>query len=129
MRSDFEDDVLYEDDPEIKEEEAAVPEPVPDAQMVFDADVAELWLRDANARKQGVFLSIRFEPDGMPEKQLDFLLSMAAKAIGGKMYTHKGALRGTGTLFVPQSLAKAPVLSSLEEVDIVGYYVVFQRKE
>jgi len=101
----------------------AVDEPaVPEVELVFDGSVAEKWLHSSNERKFGVFASIRFEPKGMPEKQVNFLLEMAARAIA-KEVKRKRVVIGEGVLYVPLDMSKNPVLDSFVRGKRVGKYL------
>jgi hypothetical protein len=127
-------DAVFEESEEfgdVKEPVAVdIPEPalvieapaIPEALVIFDGPMADMWLHESYARLTGVYTSLRFEPEGMPKNFLPFLLLLAGNAIIGAF---KG---GRGVLFVPKSLADNAVLSTLERGDAVGEYVSFYRK-
>lgn len=100
---------------------------VPEADLVFGADVAALWLSKSYARVRGVLNSVRFEPEDMDVQQLSFLLSMAAAAIRGRYVVRRQEKRGV--LYVPRILAKAPELSHMEKGERVGEFVAFYLPE
>lgn len=111
---------VVEERPEKPEKKAPQ---VPDAEFVFDAQAANLWLAKAYARLRGVYASVRFEPEDMDLQQLSFLLSLAAASIRGRFTVRRQEHRGV--LFVPRVLSKAPELSHMEKGERVGEYVAF----
>jgi hypothetical protein len=96
-------------------EEAAVE--IPAAEKVFDAECAVLWMRKAYARRTSVYGSLRFEPEGMPESQLNFLFYLAGRS-----------LKVGGRLYAPVFLVDRPALTRFKRGERVGDYVEFIRE-
>jgi hypothetical protein len=115
----FQDDIVEEPEKELV---------VPDVEFVFDSSVADIWLRLSYARLRNVFESVRFDPDGMPEDKLEFLLFMAVHSIMGDYKFRKPFREGRGVIYVPTCLSGAPVLSDFERGDEVGLYTSFHKK-
>lgn len=113
-------------EPEEQPEELAEPM-IPDAAVVFDAAMADEWLAKGQARLRNVFTSVRFEPAGMPDNKLEFLLLMAAQSIMGKYRLARPIREGKGIIFVPKVLAGAPVFDAFVRGEDVGEYTSFSR--
>jgi len=91
----------------------------PEAQYVFDAVEAEKWLTSASARLRGVFQSVRFDPEGMPEEQLGFLLLLVGRSIM-KEYTLRDRSVHQGRFFVPADLPADKFPASFEGLEMVA---------
>jgi len=121
-------------EPEIVEEKKEVSAPVkvveelPAADLVMNAEVAQLWLTDGNARLRGVYRSVRFEPAGIPAHHITFLLSLASEAIRGEYEYDWDNKKARGVLYVPVSFANTPVLADMVKGKPVAGYVPMQRK-
>lgn len=121
----MDDEPLVEQDALLVEQDIPI---IPDAQLVFDVDVANLWLSKAQLRFQDAYYSIRFEPVGIPLHHINFILEMLTKAIA---VTYKIPLDPeihVGKLFIPDYLADSPVLSVLKRGNAIGEYVEFYRE-
>jgi hypothetical protein len=103
--------------PETGEPEPLPPAPaIPDAQLVFDKTIAEKWLASSWLRLINVYLSVRFEPDGMAPRHVSFCLYLAARS-----------LKTGGVIYVPKSLANNPHLADFTKGEAVGKYASFTR--
>jgi len=57
--------------------------------VLVDATIGDLWKTKTYLRPYGVCRAIRFEPDGIPQEDLRFILGLVYDAIvpGGAIYT------------------------------------------
>lgn len=101
------------------------PPGVPEAQMVFDAGMGERFLRDAYLRTPRVADSVRFDPEGMPEEKIGFLLDLAARLVKVCYIARKPRREERGVFWVPSRLADHPVLSDYEVGRKFGDHVAF----
>lgn len=101
---------------------------VPEAQVVFDAAMADEWLKIGYKRLRWAFESVRFDPAGMPEDKLEFLLFLAAESILGQYKFLRPLREGRGVIYVPECLVGAPVFSDFERGEVIGLYVALRRK-
>jgi len=93
---------------------------VPTADLVFDADVAECWLNQANFRLTDVYAVVRFDAITLTERRTRDAIWLAARAV-----------KVGGELFIPTSLLDA-FDSYVEEetffhVENIGNYAAFRR--
>lgn len=126
--------VMSDDSPEIfipaVADEVKAKPAVPEAQLVFDKTVAAEWLINASARLRGVFESVRFEPEGMPEEHIGFLLLLVGKSIM-KEYTLRDRSIHKGLFFVPAELSEKkypPSFEGLEQLDRKGNWITYGVK-
>lgn len=105
------------------------PLPVPEAEFIFNTDAARQWLDASCYRGHNSLKSIRFDPEGIPIKHITFLFELIREALM-KEYQKKYTLEVCkGLLYVPDYLVENPILKEyFEQVDMVGEYVVFQKK-
>lgn len=105
-----------------------IPDMVPFVHLVFDKDEAQDWLHISSRRLKKVFFSVRFEPEGMPENLVPFLVRLAAESVSPKYKDANGSNPVKGFFYCPVEWAEE-VPDSLEQTGTVGDYAVFQPRD
>lgn len=105
-----------------------ISDPVPPVDLVFDKDEASEWLHTSSRRLKKVFFSVRFEPEGIPEKHLSFLLRLAAESVSPKYKKTRVSNPVKGFFYCPVEWAEE-VPESLEQTGTVGGYAIFQPRD
>lgn len=98
---------------------------VPEANTVFNAEVAAEWLSKAHLRLRGTIRSLRFELVGN-EPHFEFLFGLAIQAVAKKYRTRHAEF--PGVLFVPEHLAEHSALAEMERGEQIGKFVSFIHK-
>ena len=122
-----EDKKVVEEQPKKEEAKSAqVKKEVPEVDVVFDADYAEGWKSAVWKRFRNAFRSVRFEPDDMIEKEVDYLLEQAINSVKPSWKIRNRSF--TGVIYIPKSMAKHELLKDLKKGEAVGDYISFTRE-
>lgn len=94
----------------------ATPVIAPDADYIFDAKEAAVWLTQAHQRKVRAYISIRLEPNGILPRNYKSILVL--------LYN---ALRLGGTLYVPSAWMRGLDIVGFRRIEEANGYIALRK--